>query len=176
MALPTDTIPLRDAVVHALTQVTTAPAAIPEAFLFTPARPNPRAQRSGTLTGGPSAWVVVRDHSADPNKLLLEGSSIRGLVVVVEIVCDYYGGSEDFTPEHEAALERIEADRTRVIDALVAPGALLTDPDGNDTGLDGDGCLRFDGYRSAGPALAPQKTRVLRVTHFFRATLEVAKA
>jgi hypothetical protein len=176
MALPSSTAPLRAAVRHALSAVTGKFRAIPQAYLFKLARPNPRGQRAETLKGAPAAWVEVRDVIADPTRLYGESSDRRALVVTVAIVCEYYAGSEDFNGEHIEVLERIEADRLRVIDALLAPGSLLTAPSGAETGLDGDGCLRWDGYRSIGPESATPKNRVLRVTHLFRATMEVAKA
>lgn len=175
MTTPTSTIPLRDAVIAALTTDTGLPSAIPAAYLFREAVPGPTAQRAGTLKQGPTAWVTVRDHSADGDRVLMEMSTVRALRVVVEILCEYYAGHELFSAEHRAALMRIEADRPRVLSALLRPEALRYDPAGNDTGLDG-GSLRFDGYRSTGPALAPGagKTRVLAVIHYFPATLELS--
>lgn len=171
MALPTSTVPLRNAVSAALTTDTGKTNAIPAGFLFRKAVRGSTAQRSVTLKEGPTAWVVVRDHRAIADRLLLEMSTVRALTVVVEILCEYYAGHELFGAEHDAAVLRIEADRVRVIKALLYPEALALDPDGNETGLDG-GSLRFDGYTSIGPT-PPGKTRVMSVTHFFTATLEL---
>lgn len=176
MALPSTTVPLRKAVIAALTTETGKTGAIPATNLFRLARPSARAQRSSTVKGAPTAWVTVRDHAPDPDALLLEMSNVRRLVVVVEIECTYYAGSELFGAEHASALERIETDRVALIDALVFPEALRLDPDGQETGLDG-GSLTFAGYRSVGPApspVSPESGRLLSVTHTFVCKVEIA--
>lgn len=177
MTLPSSTVPLRDAVIASLTTDTGKPNAIPASYLFRQAVRGPTAQRAVTLKQGPTAWVTVRDHAADGDRVLMEMSTIRAERVTVEILCEYYAGHELFSAEHDAALVRIENDRQRVLRALLYPENLRLDPDGNDTGLDG-GSLRFDGYRSLGPSLAPGtgKTRVLAVIHLFPATLELANS
>lgn len=175
MARATTTAALRRAVIAALTKPRSSLRALPAALLFSEARPADAAQRAGSLIAGPTAWVVIRDHAAIADRLLPESSDLRAIACTVEITCDYYGGNDLFSAEYAKAIELIEDHRVRVIDALLDPGALLTDPDGVETGLDGDGCLRFDGYRSTGPDIVTGKARVLRVVHFFRATLEVAK-
>ena len=176
MALPSTTIPLRKAVIAALTTDTGKTGAIPAANLFRLARPLARAQRAATVKGQPAAWVTVRDHAPDPDALMLEMSNVRRLTCVIEIECTYYAGGELFSVEHAATLERIETDRVALIDALVFPEALRYDPDGQDTGIDG-GSLSFAGYRSVGPApspVAPDSGRLLSVTHAFACKVELA--
>jgi len=174
MSLASSTVPLRRAVIAALTTVTGQPSAIPAASLFREAVPAPAAQRAVTLRQGPTAWVTVRDHSADGDRIMLEMSTVRAERVTVEVLCEYYAGSEQFSSEHSTALVRLEEDRQRVMRALLYPEALRYDPDGDDTGLDG-GSLRYDGYRSVGPILGVAgKSRVLSVIHTFPATLELA--
>lgn len=179
MAAPTSTTPLRRAVIAALTTATTKTQALPVANLFVLARPATRAQSAAKVKGAPAVWVTVRDHAADPDALGLEMSTIRRESVVVEVECTYYAGSELFSAEHAAALVRIEDDRQLVISALLYPEALRYDPQGNDTGLDG-GSLRFDGYRSIGPAPSPvpagSTARLLTVTHLFQVKVELATA
>lgn len=176
MALPSTTIPLRKAVIAALTTATGKTAALSRAHLFRNARPLARAQRSATVKGQPAAWVTVRDHAPDLDFVGLEMSDRRRLSCTVEIECTYYAGNDLFSAEHAAALDRIESDRVALIDALLYPEALRFDPTGQDTGLDG-GSLMFAGYRSTGPAPSPVKPNsggVLTVTHAFACKVELA--
>lgn len=173
MALPASTEPLRLAVLNALTATTGKTRAIPDAYLFVTGKPGSDIARSGSVKSRPVAHVSVKNHTADPDALFLEMSDRRREVVLVEVVCTYYAGSELFGAEYDAALLRVEEDRQRIIRALLYPEALALDPTGAETGLDG-GSLRFDGYSSTGPARPNRgSARLLEVTHAFRVKVEL---
>lgn len=177
MALPTSTEPLRLAVLHALTSPTGKPRAIQPGLLYEPALDAQGSVRAGAPKATPSVYVVVRDHAPDPDSLGLEGSSIRRESVLVEITCSYWSGNPTSRSEMGETLARIEADRQRLLGALLYPEALRYDPDGQDAGLDG-GSLRWDGYSSTGPAPLPVPSgspRVLQVVHRFRAKVELSQ-
>lgn len=109
----------------------------------------------------------------------LDGEMENGSSIVVhhvcQITCWYWLGSDLMRAEAETQLQRVEADGGRIRAALCYPGALLTSPAGDDTGLTGH-ALRSDGYRTAGPVPLPTQTasdpRILKVDHFFVATID----
>lgn len=188
MTLPSSWKPARDAVVAALTTVRTAPRAIPSGKLFVEGTPaeivaRPESLKPGSSTSktqGPRAFVIFRDGSPEVPGLW-ETSTERREVWFVQITCWYWLGN-DMLPtvagEMPKALQRVAEDQERILAALCYPGALATDPSGNDTGLDG-GSLRADQYRCVGPDPMPiqrgeQSYRVMRITHLFRTTLTLA--
>lgn len=178
MALPTDTTPLRLAVVHALTAATGQPRSLGlDGYpLFVEVGPSETLQRGGAALDRPGVTVAVRDHGPDPEGLMFEMSDRRREVCFVEIRCSYPSGNPAVAAEINATLAAIERDRQRVLAALLYPSALLEAPDGRETGLD-SGCLRWDGYSSQGPEPwpLPQGERVLRVTHRFRCSVELTQ-
>lgn len=179
MAQPTDTTPLRLAVVHALTSATGKPRSLGlDGYpLFREAGPAESLQRGSANLDRPGVTVAVRDHGPDPDALMFEMSNLRREVCVVEVRCSYASGNPAVAVEINATLAAIERDRQRVLAALLYPDALLYAPDGQETGLD-SGCLRWDGYTSQGPEPwpLPQGERVLRVTHRFRVSVELTSA
>lgn len=178
MALPTDTTPLRLAVVYALTRATGQVRSLGlDGFpLFVEVGPAESLQRGGAALDRPGVSVVVRDHSPDPDAFMLEMSDRRREVCVVEIRCVYPSGNPAVAAEINATLAAIERDRQRVLAALLYPGAMVYAPDGQETGLD-SGCLRWDGYSSQGPEPwpLPPGERALRLTHRFRVSVELTQ-
>lgn len=180
MALPSDTTPLRRAVIAALTGGTGKPRAmaldgLPLFQLLPPAAAMARPARVQTE---PGCWVFVVDHQVAPDAVLHEMSTERREQVRVEIVVSFWSGNPEHAEEHATQIERIERDRQRVISALCYPGALQYDDLGNETGLDGDS-LPFAGYRSKGPEPLPMTAdspRVLTVTHSFVATVSLLQS
>jgi hypothetical protein len=180
MTLPLDCTPLRDAVVHALTQATAQPRSLAlnpglgRHLLFRELPPAAGAARLAAVADAPGVYVEVHGHAGDPAGQPMEGGDRRREAVTVEITCSYGSGHPDVLEETRAVGRIIERDKQRVIAALTSPGALSTDPTGADTGAD-DGCLRWDGYSSTGPKFprAPTDERVVRVVHVFRTTVEL---
>lgn len=176
MTLPSSCTPARRAVVTALTTSTGQPRAIASDYLFRATSPAEVAQNPADVKKKPGVFVLFRDPVLDGE--IENGSSIV-VHYVAQITCWYWMGS-DVLParasgEVDVQLARIEADENRLRAALCYPGALLTDPSSNDTGLCGH-ALRSDGYRAVGPDPLPTQGddagRVLKVVHYFRASVD----
>ncbi len=175
MTAPSSCTLARHAVLTALTTATGKPQALTD--LFRVASPADVAANPADFRAKPGAWVLFRDGRTDDQMV---GGSLLTWIYTVDVVCSYYAGSDVLRAkiggELDAYLTRIEADGPRVYAALTAPGA-LDSYGGSDTGLDGH-ALRPDGYRSVGPVQvggAESETRVLRVTHSFIASLDLAQ-
>lgn len=177
MAQPTDTTPLRLAVVHALTTATGKPRSLGlDGYpLFREVGPSETLQRGGAVLERPGVTVVVRDPGPDPEALMLEMSNLRREVCTVEIRCSYASGNPAVAAEINGTLATMERDRQRVRAALCYPDALLYAPDGQETGVD-SGCLVWAGATGPEPWPLPQGERVLRVTHRFRVGVELTSA
>lgn len=180
MTTPTSFKPLRDAVMYALTNATGKPRALSESHLFARATAADARQRAAGVVTKPRALVVVKNAIPDIQGGVLQGDNVQRDLVTVEITLWYYGGSELFSAETDAALDRIDADTPLIVAALCQPGALLTDQNGNGTGLDG-GSLRIELWSSQGPDPIPvQETagaaqRIFRVVHRFGSVVELAQ-
>lgn len=174
MSWPSSTVPLRAAIMHALTKPTGMVSAIPQADLFVVGTPHDGRAVLADIKTQPSAWAVVRDASADTPTNEMSGE--RRLRVVVQITTHLWAGADVVRVEVERQLDRFDVCSKALLNALTYPGSLASDPDGNPTGLDG-GSLRAatpSEYRSVGPDLLPGQ-RVLRITHFFTASVTLAR-
>lgn len=178
MTLPVSFKPLRYAVIAALTTSTGKPRALSAGHLFAQAAASERQQRGATTKGRPRALVVVKNARPDVQGGVLQGTDIQRDMVTVEITLWYYAGSELFSAETNATLDRIDEDTPLVVAALCQPGALVTDPSGNATGIDGSS-LRIELWSSQGPDLIPVQQspsdgrRVFRVVHTFLTGIEL---
>lgn len=175
MPFPADTAPLYRAVVAALTTSTGQVAALPASKLYVLARPEDfsnEGANAGTVFRRPKVWVEpINTRPIDPQLRLTDRNRVEATVRIHT----YYFAHEAHTAEWQTAMERIDRDRVLVGEALTYPGALAEDPDENPTGLDG-GSLRMDGGRwtPEGP-VQTRKDRVWRLTHVFRAGVELAR-
>lgn len=173
MTLPLSASAARRAVLHALTTATGQPRALTTLFKAGPAT---MPQNVADVKGAPRCHVLMRDPVLDGE---MENGSSETVHYVCQITCWYYSGSDVLpakaSSENDTALARIETDFVAVRAALCYPGALAADPSGNDTGLAGH-ALRSDGWRAQGPDPMPtqgtETARVLRVVHFFRASID----
>jgi len=176
---PLDTVPLRKAVVHALTQPTGKFRAIAQEFLFAEARgPTVQALNVADLKNRPQVWVAVRDRTSEVGTN--EGSDERRIRCTVSIAAYYYSGSESHRTESKKYLDRVDSDGMRLLAALTYPGSLELDPEGNEVGLDGASLRGANSgeYRSIGPDLiqaGPDGPRIYRVTHQLLGTLTLAQ-
>lgn len=177
MPRPLDCTPLRDAVVHALTQATSQPHSLAKnpgigksQFFVELASPEPSA---GAAVDGPGVYVEIKDHIGDPTGQPVWSGDVLREAVTVEVTCIYSGANRSTLAESRLLRRVIERDRQRVITALTQDGALETDPNGASTGADG-GSLRFDGYSSRGPTYTA-KPLLVSVVHVFRTTVELSK-
>jgi hypothetical protein len=173
ISFPRDTWPLYLAVVNALTRFTGLPRCIPRDRLFALGKPGDLegGARAGEVFRQPRCFVApIRTTPTDPQ---LQMTTRSRHDVEVEIRCWYYS-HEIHTPEWMRVMERVERDKHLVADALTFPGNLLADPIGRSTGLDGYSLRRDDGrWEPRGPVLVPGKTRVVQLTHVFRASVEL---
>ncbi len=175
MTAPSSCTLARHAVLTALTTATGKPQAL--ANLFRVASPADVAANPADFRAKPGVWVIFRDGRTDDQ---MRVGSVLTWFYTVDVVCSYYAGSDVMRAkiggELDTYLSRIEDDGPRVYAALTYPGALAL-YSSSDTGLDG-GALRPDGYRSLGPVQiggAENEARVLRVTHTFTASLDLAQ-
>jgi hypothetical protein len=174
MPFPADTAPLYRAVVAAMTTETGQVAALTASKLYVLARPEDfqSEANAGTIFRRPKVWVEpIHTRPIDPQLRLTDRNRVEATVRIHT----YYFAHETHTTEWQTTMARIDRDRVLVGEALTYPGALLEDPDGNPTGLDG-GSLRMDDGRWApdGPTQT-RKDRVWRLTHVFRAGVELAR-
>lgn len=176
MALPTDTTPLYDAVVAALSTWTGQPRAIPAAYLLKSGMPKDidSGARAGTIGGRPIFFVAPIEETATDAGLMM--TDRRRVDAEVQILV-WYVGHPTHEAEWQAMRARAAADKQRIVDALTYPSALYSAPDGKRTGLDG-GSLRTDDSRCVieGPVPAQGYDRVHRVTYRFRAGVEMTRA
>lgn len=176
MAFPTDTEPLRAAVLYALTTTTGQPRAIRGEYLFRELEPADGAARAAAVKNRPGVTVdVLEDGPADGS--MLEMSDRARLAVRVVITIVYASGASVSAAERRAASRLRAADTARILSALCYPGALDVDQYGNETGVDG-GALVREKWSASGPATQPARSadaRVLRVVHTFRTSVELAQ-
>jgi hypothetical protein len=175
VSLPTDTSPLYDAVVNALTKWTGQPRAIPAEWLLREGLPKDlnRGPRAGEVLNPVFFIAPIEERIVDPH---LQMTDRTRLECTIELLVWYYGHPTHIR-EWQSMRERAAADKRRILDALSYPSALYEDPRGRRTGLDG-GSLRLDGDRAivTGPVLAQGYDRVHRVTYRFRANVELTRA
>ena len=181
MTLPLNVTPARRAVENALTRETGFPRSLGADGLgfFKLLPPAAAIAQAKLVKDTPGALVSFRNPRPDASDLSYELSDRRRVLYDVDLALSYYSGDPRDLVSNHAALERIERDLGRVINALCYPGALELDPAGDATGLIGDS-LQWDASHSTqGPEpwpLKPTDANVLRVTHRFRASLELRTA
>lgn len=179
MTLPTDTTPLYDAVVAALTTITDKTRHITGENLFVLGKPKdildaPRG--SDVWRVRPCVVMPILHREIDPQLQLTDRMRIDA---TVEIRCWYHAGDGVGTRDWNDASALWTRDAFAVGHALTYPGALEHDPTGLETGLDG-GSLRADnGRHTVDVRVMPrtQKTDPVRVqvTHVFRASCELLR-
>ena len=173
--LPTDTSPLYEAVVAALSTYTGQTRCIPREWLLKSGKPSDLDSdaRAGELGARPVFFLApIEESPTDPGLTMTDR---RRVDATVEILV-WYRGHPTHQAEWQAMRARAAADKQRILDALTYPSALYTAPDGVRTGLDG-GSLRTDGDRATieGPTLASGFDRVHRVTYRFRSGVEMTR-
>jgi hypothetical protein len=172
VSFPSNTTPLFDAVVHALTRHTGQPDCLSPDRLFTLGRP-----ADLTIAPSPSAVLSPRCFVAPIAERVLEPrlrmSNRERIEATVSIRCWYYA-HDLYSTQWRETMARIADDRRRLPAALTYCDALYTAPDGTRTGLDG-GSLAPDRWESIGPEPERGQPRVYRVLYTFRANVELAR-
>jgi hypothetical protein len=178
MTFPRDTEPMLRAVVAALTTHTGQPRCLAPDRLFRLGAPKDvtAPPSASQVYGTPRCWVMP----ITPREIETSGFNDRMRIeATVEIRCWYHAGDGIGSTAWDRAEARWSRDMIDVANALTCPGALATDPDGNDTGLDGY-CLRSDdGRHTMTPVALPRNEAtapvIVQVTHVFRATADLSR-
>jgi hypothetical protein len=173
--LPTDTTPLYDAVVAALSTHTGQTRCIAPEYLLREGKPSDleKGARSGEL-GRPVFFVApIEEAATDPGLIMTDRRRVDATVQIFV----WYRAHPTHPAEFTAMRTRAAADKQRITDALTYPSALYVAPSGTRTGLDG-GSLRTDGGRLVieGPIPAVGfDQRVYRTSFRFRAGVEMTR-
>lgn len=178
MTFPRDTEPMRAAIIAALTTHTGQPRCLREDRLFILGDPKDwlSPPTGSKVFGRPRCWVAP----VITREIETSGLNDRMRVAcVIEIRCWYHAGSGVGSAAWDLASARWSRDAIDVLNALTYPGALHTDPAGNDTGLDGY-CLRSDDGRhvpSVQTLPRPEDTSpvIVQVGHVFTTTADLLR-
>jgi hypothetical protein len=175
VAYPTSTVPLRQAVLRALTHHTGQPRCltpdrlfaegIPADFLNDP-RQHPTAQK-------PRCFVPPITGASDQRTLTM--TNRRHVAATVSVVL-WYGGAHPLSrDEWSRVVSRAEEDVQLVSAALCYPGALAYAPDGTETGVDGGSLVEAGGHEVRGPEPLAGELGLITVIHTFRCGVELTQ-